>query len=410
MEQRKGNTLMNMLIISHFCGTFSPTDNGRFKYIAEMLVNNNLIEIITSDFLHDAKKPRGHLPVDLPYKVTFLNEPGYLKNVSLKRFYSHFKWGLQVRKYLRSVDKPDIVYCAVPSLTGPYFAAKYCEKNNISFIIDVQDLWPEAFKMVFSIPLLSTMTFAPFKFLANGIYKRADEIVAVSDTYVQRALKVNKKCKKAHSVYLGTNLETFDGYATANHIEKRDDKLKIGYCGTLGSSYDLTCVVDALELINNQGMKAPQFIVLGDGPRKDEFERYAEHKGIDAIFYGRVPYDQMCGILSGCDIVVNPITKGAAQSIINKHADYAASGLPVVNTQECEEYKDLVDKYEMGYNCNTNDPRDLAKKIILLMENEQFRSKMGANARKCAEEKFDRKKTYINITDVILKQDADRGK
>ena len=42
----------------------------------------------------------------------------------------------------------------------------------------------------------------------------------------------------------------------------------------------------------------------------------------------------MVGMLGVCDIAVNSISKGAAQSIINKHGDYAAAGLPVVNTQE----------------------------------------------------------------------------
>ncbi len=393
--------MKDIVILAHFCRDFSETDNGRFMYLCKNLSKDNCVKIITSDFDHGKKKPKDSMTRELPFKVTFLHEPGYSKNVCLKRFYSHFNWGLQLRKYLKSIEKPDVVYCAVPSLTGPYFAAKYCEKNNIKFIVDVQDLWPEAFKMVFNIPVLSALIFSPFKFLANGIYKRADEIVAVSDTYAKRALTVNKKCKETHSVFLGTNLNTFDSYAAANRIEKHDDNLKIGYCGTLGSSYDLTCVIDALEIINNQGLKAPQFIVLGDGPRKDEFEQYAKKKDIDTVFYGRVPYDKMCGILSACDMVVNPITKGAAQSIINKHADYAASGLPVVNTQECEEYRDLVDKYEMGFNCNNNDPRDLAEKVILLMSDEQLRNRMGANARKCAEEKFDRRISYNEIIDII---------
>lgn len=71
----------------------------------------------------------------------------------------------------------------------------------------------------------------------------------------------------------------------------------------------------------------------------------------------------MCGILKSCDIAVNPIMHGAAQSIINKHADYAASGIPVLNTQESKEYRKLVDEYKMGFNCDSNDANDLAKKF-----------------------------------------------
>ena len=50
---------------------------------------------------------------------------------------------------------------------------KYCEKNNIRYIIDVQDLWPEAFKLCFHVPVISNILFAPVNAYINGAYKRA---------------------------------------------------------------------------------------------------------------------------------------------------------------------------------------------------------------------------------------------
>ncbi len=76
------------------------------------------------------------------------------------------------------------------------------------------------------------------------------------------------------------------------------------------------------------------FKVLGDGPMLNDFIEYARTLGINCDFVGRVNYNKMIGYLSASDIAVNPISKGAAQSIINKHGDYAASGLPVVNTRD----------------------------------------------------------------------------
>lgn len=75
-------------------------------------------------------------------------------------------------------------YCAIPSLDVGDAVAKYCKSHDVRFIIDVQDLWPEAFQMVFNIPIVSQMIFYPFKNLANKIYKSADEIIAVSQSYV----------------------------------------------------------------------------------------------------------------------------------------------------------------------------------------------------------------------------------
>lgn len=124
--------------------------------------------------------------------------------------------------------------------------------------------------MVFNIPLLSTLVFTPLKIIANKAYKQADEIIAVSDTYVNRAISVNRKCKTGHSVFLGTDLRTFDDNVKNNLIIRKDNEIWLAYCGTLGSSYDLSIVFNAMRQINNINLK---FIVMGDGPSRNEFEK-----------------------------------------------------------------------------------------------------------------------------------------
>ena len=402
MRTKEVVTRMNILIIAHFTGDFSETDNTRFLYLAKQLAKNHCVELVTSAFRHGTKTEKPPITIDYPFKITLLPEPGYRKNVCLKRFYSHYIWGANLKKYLDTIKKPDVIYCAVPSLSGPCYAARYCEKYNIRFVVDIQDLWPEAFQMVFRVPALSSVVFYPFRKRADYIYSHAAGICAVSKTYTDRALRVNKKCEKGAQVFLGTNLETFDAYARETPLlEKPADSVWLAYCGTLGSSYDLTCVFDALELLRKKNLR-PTFIVMGDGPKKQEFEQYALGKDLDVRFTGRLPYNQMCALLCACDITVNPITHNAAQSIINKHADYAASGLPVVSTQENEEYRSLVDAYQMGFNCKNGDAADLAEKLESLILDEGLRRELGTNARRCAEEKFDRKNSYAALILEIL--------
>ena len=392
--------MKDIIIIAEFCGDFSSSDNSRFLYLAKLLSKENNVEIITSNFFHQTKKRRDHHQYDYDFLLTLIDEPGYSKNICLKRFYSHYIWGKRVLEYLRNrKTKPDVVYCAVPSLTGANRVAKYCNHRKIPFIIDIQDLWTEAFQMVFNVPIISNMIFFPFSLLVNNIYKRADKICAVSDTYVKRALKVNQKCPEGTNVFLGTDLDTFDKYARMSPIFKKPkDKIWIAYCGTLGSSYDISCVINALGLVGDNRIT---FVVMGDGPHKKKFEILAKRKKIQMIFAGRLRYDRMCSLLAECDFAVNPIRHRAAQSIINKHADYAAAGIPVLNTQENQEYRELVETFHMGINCNNNDPVDLARCIKELVMNKTLREEMGKNARRCAEEKFDRKITYCQLIALI---------
>ena len=398
---------MDIVILSEFCEDFSRSDNDRFLYLAKLLSEENQVEIVTSTFLH-SKKIQRYEPVDnWDFKITFIKEPGYPRNICLKRFYSHYVWGRNVAAYLKKRKKPDVIYCAVPSLTGPNLVARYCKKERIRFIIDVQDLWPEAFRMVLNIPIISHVLFCPFVIMANGIYKRADAICAVSDTYCARAFSVNRRVKYTTTVYLGTDLEKFDSYSKGKPIlEKKENEIWVAYCGTLGSSYDIKCVIDAIERIGNPLIK---LVVMGDGPLKEDFETYAAKKGINVSFTGRLQYNEMCSLLSECDIAVNPITHLAAQSIINKHADYAASGIPVVSTQESDEYKELVDRYKMGFNCKNSNSIDLSEKLSFLVNNIDVRKKMGANARLCAEECFNRKRNYILLRKEIEKKQVLKG-
>lgn len=389
---------MDIVIIANFCMDFSETDNGRFSYLAELLSKNHSVEIITSSFYHITKQKRKILTKH-SYRITLIDEPGYEKNICLKRFYSHYIWGKNVGRYLLKRKKPDIIYCAVPSLTGALIAAKYCEKKDIKFIVDIQDLWPEAFKLVFNVPIISKLMYLPFEYMANSIYKRANQIIAVSETYVDRALKVNKKCKKGYSIFLGTELKIFDENCQRTPaLKKNRDEIWLAYCGTLGSSYDLTSVIKAISKIKISNL---YFLIMGNGPLMEKFQMLADNLEIKAIFTGRLPYNEMCSVLSKCDITINPIMPGAAQSIINKHADYLASGLPIINTQENKEIRNLIEEYHCGINCKNADENDIKNAIIKLCKNKNLRIEMGKNARRLAVDKFDRGKTYKKIIKLI---------
>lgn len=391
-----------VVIIANFTKLPWEHGNSRFSYIINLIDKNKFdVELITSSFSHGEKRQREGILENFDYKITLIHEPGYKKNVFLKRFQSHHVFAKNVEKYLNESDKPDIIYCAVPSLDVAKVAAKFAKKNNVRFIIDIQDLWPEAFKMVFNVPVISNLVFFPMKKNADYIYSAAESIVAVSNTYADRAGIVNKNYKNKLSVFLGTDLNYFDECKEKFRIEHHDDVLRVVYIGTLGHSYDIKCIIDAINLLKQKGIKNILFVVMGDGPLKGEFERYSKEKNVNCEFTGRLNYEEMIGRLCSCDIAVNPIVKGAAQSIINKVGDYAAAGLPVISTQECREYKELVNDYGIGFNVECGEIEELAQKLEELYKSQELRNRYGNNNRKLAEGKFDRKKTYLKIKELI---------
>ena len=396
--------MKKIYIVTQFSSDFEGKGNNRFNYLAGLLGQSGYeVEMITSDFSHVKKRKRTVDASSLPFRVTLLSEPGYPKNVCLQRFRSHHTFGKNLKKYLYSAQKPDLIYAATPSLDVGTAVAAYCKKMGVPLIADIQDLWPEAFKLVLNVPVVSDVIFAPMMAQANKFYRGADKIVAVSETYKARGLRGCKKDKEGLCVYLGTDLAVFDANAESFPVEKPEGEIWVAYVGTLGHSYNIEIVIDALNQIGDRLPAGVVFKVLGDGPHLEHFKEYAKDCKVRVDFLGRLPYPEMTAYLTKADIAVNPIAKGAAQSIINKHADYAAAGLPVVNTQECPEYRNLMTAYDCGINCGVESVDEVAAALQALITDSARRTEMGANSRRMAKERFDRPHTYKKIVAEIEK-------
>lgn len=399
--------MKDILLITNYWHFECEKASSRYLTLAKMIAESGMeLEVVTSSFYHATKKQRNYSPKFLnsfPYKISLIHESGYKKNISVKRILSHRTFAKNVLQYLIKRKKPDVIYCVVPSIDLAYLVSKYAKDNKIKLIIDIQDLWPESFKMLFNVPIISDLVFAPMMFKANKIYANADEIVAVSQSFVERALEVNDNTDYGHSIYLGIELSTFDNYAKNRDFSiKPKGEIWLAYVGTLSYSYDLISVIDAIKILKDRGYTNIKFVVMGDGPLRGKFESYAQKMNINFEFTGKLNYEEMVKKLSICDIAVNPITKNSAASIINKHADYVAAGLPILNTQESPEFRNLLKQYNCGLNCENNNPLDLAEKLIILSENDQLRRTMGNNSRLLAEKKFDRHKTYKKIIEFLL--------
>lgn len=377
-----------------------PFENGndRFLEIASMLDENKYdIEFVYSNFSHINKRIREKREITLPYKFTPLTEPGYKKNICLKRFYSHYVFSKNVRKYLESQTVVDIIYCSIPSLSVGKQCSEYCEKNNIEFIIDIQDLWPEAFKLILNNKIINKLIYDPIKRIANRIYESADKIIGVSKTYLDRAESVNRNVKGI-SVFLGTNLDKVD--RVKRLVRKPEEEFWITYVGTLGRSYNIEMVIEAVAKLNNEGYSRIKLICMGEGPKFNTLKKLASDKNANVLFTGKLPYNDMISYLKSSNLTVNPIFEGAAQSIINKVGDYAVVGKPVLNTQTCREYTDLIEKYKIGITCS-NSINDIHDTILCFFNNPKICSEMGMNNRILAEKLFDRSKTYKQIVQYI---------
>ena len=337
--------------------------------------------------------------------MIFIPEPGYRKNVDLKRVYSNYIITRNTMKYLNKYrERYDIIYCVIPPNILSAKVGCWCRKNNIPFIVDVEDLWPEAMKMLVKIPLLSNILLMPYWWDAEKAYYYADGVVGTSDEYTLRAFKRKKKNIPHATVYVGTELDIFDRGVEkyVNEFPKVSGEFRVTYAGSIGASYDIRTLIDAAKILWECGRKDIRFYILGTGSLKEEMESYAKIQECgNVIFLGYVDYEKMAAFLAQSDVLINSYIKNAAQSIVTKIGDYLAAGKPMINTLASMEFMEKVEREKFGINIKAEDKEELVRAILELRDNPDWCKVMGQNARRIAEAQFDRKAGYQKILDMV---------
>lgn len=381
---------------------------SRFRYIGEFLSDAGYqVDLITTTFQHWEKAQRNLDEIkkeNYKFNLKFIYEPGYKKNIDLRRIRSHRIAAKNLRQLLEKEGDYDLIYCEIPPNDVALAAAEYAKSKGIPFVPDVNDLWPEAMRMVLDIPVISDILFYPLLRDAEKVYSLVSGIIGTSDEYRDRPLKKQKLNVPKKTVYVGNEIAEFDAGVEeySPQISKGGDEFWVSYAGTIGTSYDIRTMVLAGKALLNRGRSQIKIKILGGGPLKEELETLAKEQNCSNVeFVGYAPYPKMTSYLAKSDILVNSFVKKAPQSIVTKIGDYLAAGKPMINTCMSPEFRNKVEHDGFGINIMPEDVNVLADAIEKLYEDEAGRTEMGKKARTIAEEQFDRPQSYKKIIELI---------
>ena len=398
----------------------------RFRKLSEMLVAHGFeVDLITSSFQHWDKQQRDKSKAcyqGLPYKIVFIDEPGYTRNLDLQRIRSHHMAAKNLREHFeRTPGRYSLIYSEIPPNDVARVCAEYATEHGIPYVADINDLWPEAMRMVVDIPVLSDVAFYPFARDAKRVYQLLSGAVGTSEEYAARPAKDRTAPYPRATVYVGNDLAAFDEGAREHmaDVEKPEGELWAVYAGTLGASYDLATLIKAAALLEKRRVAhtarttaagtakrhrpfpAVKVKILGDGPDRQRLEELARQENAPVDFLGYCPYDLMAAYLSASDVTVNSLKKDAAQSIVTKIGDYLASGKPMINTGSSPEFRNKVTTNGFGLNVEAENPEALADVLEELARNPSLRKIMGARGRAVAEREFDQRTSYLAIVNLL---------
>ncbi len=398
----------------------------RFRFLSNLLVEQGFeVDLITSSFQHWEKKQRDTSKAcyqNLPYNIVFIDEPGYQRNLDLTRIRSHHAAAENLRTHFENnVGRYSLVYSEIPPNDVARVCVEAAKAQRIPFVADINDLWPEAMRMVINVPILSDIAFWPFTRDARIVYRSLSGAVGTSDEYARRPAADREEPYPHETVYVGNDLGAFDEGARQHmgEVEKPANELWAIYAGTLGASYDIATLIRAAGLLEKRRVAhmartgaegttqlrrpfpALRVKILGDGPDRESLEELARAENAPVDFLGYQDYASMAAWLRASDITVNSLVKTAAQSIVTKIGDYLASGKPMINTGSSPEFRAKVANDGFGLNVEAENPEALAAALEELARTPSMRKIMGARGRAIAENEFDQRSSYLAIVNLI---------
>lgn len=347
----------------------------RFMEIAFAAVERgHRVKHFTSTFRHVLKSHRSkksfvHKESEF-YSVHYIKSMGYKSNYAPRRFYAHYDFARRLLKEFNSHTAPDIIFISMPPLSTVFTVSIWCKKRGIPIVVDIIDPWPDSFlkdvpKRIKPIirPLLN-----PFYWKLKSTFKNSKAITAISNDYLKWAIQFHSADKLTRSFFLAINVD--EVHEVTKRFQKSSEvngKLRLIYAGSMASSYDIPCILDAARAINLKYPGKTEFVFTGKGPQLGLIEK--DSRRFENIKYlGWLTKEELIEEYAKSDIGLIQHKNSLTQTITYKFFNYMSAGLVLLNSLQTE-MASMIEKNSLGKNNNEMDSDGLIRNIVYYLEN-----------------------------------------
>jgi glycosyltransferase involved in cell wall biosynthesis len=160
---------------------------------------------------------------------------------------------------------------------------------------------------------------------------------------------------------------------------KKGRRFLVGYVGVMGKQEGIDGLLKAVHYIVHELHRGDiHFGLVGGGTELPAMQALAKQLNVyDYVtFTGRVPDGELLAMLNSADVCVNPDIANEMndKSTMNKIMEYMALGKPIVQYDLIE---GRVSAEDASLYAERNDPNDLARKLVALLDDEPTRKRMG---------------------------------
>ncbi len=230
----------------------------------------------------------------------------------------------------------------------------------------------------------------PFvKFLFQRIFTKADYIQAISHYLANWAKNMRATCP-IEVVPNGVDIDKFKSQISnlkSQNLKrelnlKSDDKIII----TTSRLVEKNAVGDIIEALQYLPANI-KLLILGAGPEEQNLKLKIKNLKLRdrVLFLGYISHKELPKYLGISDVFVRPsLSEGLGSSFL----EAMAAGIPVIATP-VGGIPDFLKNGETGLFCEVNNPKSIAEKVKILLENNDLREKIIKNAKEMVLRDYD---------------------
>lgn len=272
---------------------------------------------------------------------------------------------------IHACNPPDLLF-----LVGAAF--KVLARSR--FLFDHHDVNPELYEAKFG---RRDLLWRALVVLERLTFRLADVSLATNESY--RAVAIERGGMDPSRVFVvrsGPILAHWPLQAPKAELRCGRRHL-VGYSGVMGKQEGIDLLLLAVRhIVRELGRQDIHFGLVGGGTAWADMRRLCTEMGLDAYvtFTGRVPQQELLDMLNTADVCVNPDVANPMNDIstMNKIMEYMALAKPIVQFDLKE---GRFSAQDASLYAARNDPVDLARKIVELIDDPQRRARMGAAGR-----------------------------
>lgn len=285
-------------------------------------------------------------------------------------------------------DTPDVVIGpSVPIGTG-WAAQKIAKLKKAAFVYEIRDVWPIALVYDGGIKK-NSIVYRVFRLMEKKLYREAQKISATMPLVYDHVAASGGDPRKVSWIPNGVNFDRFSGHSGFGGGENKP--LVVMYIGGFGVAHDVISLVRAARIMQENGNKDYRFVIIGDGPKKDECLAEASLHNLNNIeFRDPIPKASIPEVQMESDILVACVLDSKAYRFglnLNKLFDYFASERPVIFAGNAP--NDPVVASKSGFSVPPENPEAIVAALLTYLEmTPNERIEMGKRGRHYVETNF----------------------